>query len=96
MAGFVATLFLTTRLAECGLFIFPLLRPTVLPGTPEPISREIAGVFVQDMPNYYLATVGHFYFPGMYTVILPLAPALYALFQIWKARPDATLVTSAD
>jgi hypothetical protein len=89
MAGFVAALFLTTRLAECALFVFPLLRPSIQPETIGLVSQEISRVFVRDMPNYYFATTGEYYFPGMYTVVLPMAPAFYALLRLWKAPVGA-------
>lgn len=88
MAGFLALLFLFTRLAELGLFIFPLLPPELEPEIARSISRSVAsGVYVADMPNHYWRTTGSYYFPGMYTVALAICPALYALYRIWKARP---------
>jgi hypothetical protein len=94
VAGFVASLFLFTRLAELGLFVFPLLRPALQPEVAHPISQSVAsGTFVDDMPNYYWHTTGSYYFPGMYTVALAILPALYTLYRLWQARP---LNTSAS
>ena len=90
-AGFVASLFLFTRLAEVGLFVFPLLRPALQPDAAHPISQSVAsGTFVADMPNHYWRTTGSYYFPGMYTVALAILPALYTLYRVWQARPSAT------
>jgi hypothetical protein len=87
IAGFLALLFLFTRLAELGLFIFPLLRPELEPEIARSISRSVAsGIYVADMPNHYWRTTGSYYFPGMYTVAFAILPALYALYRIWKAQ----------
>jgi hypothetical protein len=91
LAGFVASLFLFTRLAELGLFVFPLLRPSLQPDVADPISQSVAsGTFVAEMPNHYWRTTGSYYFPGMYTVAFAILPALYALYRVWQARPSAT------
>lgn len=88
-AGFVASLFLFTRLAELNLFVFPLLRPALRPDAAQPISQSVAsGTFVADMPNHYWRTTGSYYFPGMYTVALAILPALYTLYRVWQARPS--------
>ena len=86
VAGIVAILFLATRLEELGLFIFPLVRPALHPTVPGAISEAIAGVVVAGMPNYWQGAVGHYYFPGMYTVLLPMIPAAYALWRVWVTR----------
>jgi hypothetical protein len=80
-------LFLATRLAECALFVFPLLRPSIQPEAIGLLSQEISGVLVRDMPNYCFGATGRYYFPGMYTVVLPIVPAFYALFRMWQTRP---------
>lgn len=87
MAGFVAFLFLFTRLAEIGLFIFPLLRPALQPQVAHSISQSVAsGTFVAEMPNHYWRATGSYYFPGMYTVALTILPALYTIYRVWRAR----------
>jgi hypothetical protein len=91
-AGFVACLFLFTRLAELGLFVFPLLRPALQPDAAHPISQSVAsGTFVADMPNHYWRITGSYYFPGMYTVALAILPALYTLYRVWQARPSVSV-----
>ena len=94
-AGFVASLFLFTRLAELGLFVFPLIRPALQPDAAYPISQSVAsGTFVADMPNHYWRITGSYYFPGMYSVALAILPALYTLYCVWKARPFHTELSS--
>ena len=85
IAGFIAILFVLTRLAELLLFIFPLIKPELQPEVSYSISQTISGWFVADMPTYYYYTTGHYYFPGMYTWILTLVPALITLHKIRKA-----------
>ncbi len=87
MAGFVATLFLATRIAELALFVFPLLRPSIEPDEAGPVTQVVDGTLVADMPNHFVGTTGAYYFPGMFTVALPLIPAVYALYRIWTLRP---------
>jgi hypothetical protein len=86
LAGFVAILFLMTRLAEVGLFIFPFLRPAIAPDVAQSVSETVHGTMVHDMPNHCMAVVGAYYFPGMLTVVLPLVPAVLALREIWRGR----------
>jgi hypothetical protein len=88
LAGFVAWLFLVSRLAELLLFVFPLMRPAVEPEVPAAIPQIVAhGVSVGSMPNYYCHVTGNYYFAGMYTVVLAIGPALYAMYRIWHQNP---------
>lgn len=86
LAGFVGSIFLTTRLAEVALFVFPLVRPSIEPDNVERISRQVNGLLVSDMPNYWVQARGGFYFPGMYTVWLTVIPAIWGVWRLWKAR----------
>jgi hypothetical protein len=84
LAGFIAWLFLVSRLAELLLFVFPLIRPSIAPDVPNAISQKVVtGAFVAEMPNYYYRITGSYYFAGMYTVALTIIPALYAMYRIW-------------
>lgn len=87
VAGFVAILFAATRIAELAILIFPLIPPAVQADNPRAISATIAGVQLENAPNYYHAVVASYYFPGMYTVALPVAAAIYCLIVIWRCRP---------
>lgn len=42
------------------------------------------GTLVRDMPNYFIGATGAFYFPGIYSVILPVVPAIISLRVVWK------------
>ena len=97
IAGLVASLFLFTRLAELALFIFPLLRPALQPEIVDSISQAVAsGTYVADMPNHYWRTTGSYYFPGMYSAVLPIVPAAYALHRIWRARPGVASASQEE
>jgi len=90
IAGFIAIMFLVTRIAEVALFIFPFIKPIVEPDLATTVSQNISGTFVANMPSYYYQTTGVYYFPGIYTVVLPLIPALVTLYQIWKFKASKT------
>lgn len=40
------------------------------------------------MPTHFVDVAGTYYFPGMFTVALPIRPAVYALYRIWITRPS--------
>lgn len=85
IAGFVATLFLATRIAELALFVFPLLPPSIAPDVAGPVTQVVDGTQVTDMPNHFVDVTGNYYFPGMFTVALPVIPAAYALYRIMRS-----------
>jgi hypothetical protein len=65
-----------------------LLRPSMQPEIAHSISLAAAsGTYVANMQNYYWRTTGSYYFPGMYTAVLPISSAAYTLYRIWRARP---------
>lgn len=84
IAGFIATLFIMTRFAEILLFIFPFIKPQIQPENPHNISKNFSGIIVTNMPNYYYSVTGEYYFPGMYTWVLTLVPAIYFLYKLQK------------
>lgn len=86
IAGLVAIVFMATRLAEIMLFIFPLLAPSIQPDIAASISDFVGSTWVQNMPNYYIGITHWYYWPGMYTVILPVVPAVIGLLRIWHTR----------
>ena len=53
----------------------PLDPEIILPGN---------GRFVADMHNYWVKTTGVYYFPGMYTAILPMIPGIYTIRRVLK------------
>jgi uncharacterized membrane protein YjjB (DUF3815 family) len=46
---------------------------------------------ITGMPNYYLQTTGRYYFPGMYTAVLPMIPGILAIRQVLRAAREARL-----
>jgi hypothetical protein len=47
------------------------------------------GRFVADMPNYWVGTTGRYYFPGLYTAILPMIPGIWAIRRLVRASRAA-------
>lgn len=91
LAGFVACfIFIGPGVAEFTHFIFPLLQPAILPNLREPISQAVSnGNFVAGMANYWRQTTGTYYFPGMYTAVLPMIPGIWAIVRVIKASRAA-------
>lgn len=91
VAGFLAWfIFIGPGVAEFTHFIFPLLQPAILSGLHDPISQVVSnGRFVADMPNYWLQTTGTYYFPGMYTAVLPMIPGIWAIVRTVRASRAA-------
>jgi len=90
LAGFVAWfIFIGPGVAELTHFVFPVLEPAVLSHVREPISQALSnGNFVADMKNYWVGTTGTYYFPGMYTAVLPMIPGIWAIVRTLRARRD--------
>jgi hypothetical protein len=86
IAGFVAWfIFIGPGVAEFSHFIFPLIRPDILPDVKATISQQVAnGAYIENMRNYYIRTTGHYYFSGMYTAILPMIPGIFAIIKLIK------------
>jgi hypothetical protein len=87
LAGFLAWfIFIGPGVAEFTHFIFPILKPAIQPGLAGSISQVVSnGRFVGEMRNYWVKTTGVYYFPGMYTAILPMIPGIYAIRRVLKA-----------
>jgi|SRR5215210_2603154 len=87
LAGFLAWfIFIGPGVAEFTHFIFPLLRPAIHPELPGTLSQTVSnGNFVADMPNYYVGTTGSYYFPGLYTAVLPMIPGIWAIVRVLRA-----------
>src|SRR5690242_2021530 len=86
VAGFIAWfIFIGPGVAEFTHFIFPVLRPAIQPALAHPISQAVSnGRFVADMPNYYVGTTERYYFPGMYTAVLPMIPGIHAIVRLMR------------
>jgi hypothetical protein len=91
IAGFVAWfIFIGPGVAEFTHFIFPLLKPEILPELTDTISHDVNGAFISGMHNYWLGATGKYYFSGMYTAILPMIPGIYAIYITIKAGKQVT------
>lgn len=88
LAGFIAWfIFIGPGVAEFTHFIFPLIEPAILPDEPDVISQVVSnGLLVENMPNYFIRTTGVYYFPGLYTAILPMVPGIYGIYVVIRER----------
>ena len=85
IAGFIAWfIFIGPGVAEFTHFIFPILQPQIEPGNLDNITQHINGTELANMPNYYYKATGHYYFPGMWTAILPMIPGIYSIYRLTK------------
>lgn len=83
IAGFVAWfIFIGPGVAEFTHFIFPLIAPDLLPHDPHPVTAFIDGTRIPEMPNFYFRTTQQYYFPGMWTAILPMIPGCLAIYRL--------------
>ena len=94
LAGFLAWfIFIGPGVAELTHFVFPVLRPAIHPELPATISQTVSnGVYVANMGNYYLRTTGVYYFPGLYTAVLPMLPGIWAIRRLLRADADGAPV----
>src|SRR5438876_10425011 len=84
LAGFVACfIFVGPGVAEFTHFIFPLIKPAILPDDPQTITQMVSnGTLVENMHNYFIGTTGQYYFPGLYTAVLPMVPGIYGIYAV--------------
>lgn len=86
LAAFVVWfIFIGPGIAEFTHFIFPLIPPVLEPANPAPIDAVINGVAIHGMENHYVGVTGKYYFPGMYTAVLPMVPGIYSVWWLFKA-----------
>jgi hypothetical protein len=83
-SGFVAWfIFIGPGVAEFTHFIFPLLKPALSPNSTSLITAHVAnGALIANMPNHWIGATGRYYFPGLYTAVLPMIPGLYAIYRL--------------
>lgn len=87
LAAFIAWfIFIGPGIAEFTHFIFPLIPPALEPANPAPITAVINGVRIDTMPNHHMAVTGRYYFPGLYTAVLPMIPGVYSVWWLMKNR----------
>lgn len=87
LAGFMAWfIFIGPGVAEVVHFVFPLLTPAIDPHGLVAVTRRFAnGTVVADMPNHWIAATGRYYFPGLYTAVLPMIPGIYGIRAVLRA-----------
>jgi hypothetical protein len=87
LAGFVACfIFVGPGVAEFTHFIFPLIKPAILPDDPQAVTQVVSnGNLVENMRNYFIGTTGQYYFPGLYTAVLPMVPGIYGIYAVIRA-----------
>jgi hypothetical protein len=87
LAGFLMCFILIgPGVAEFVHFIFPALQPDVQPTVAASVQAVVGhGQFMQNLPNFWVHVTGRYYFPGMYTAILPMIPGIYGLFSLVRA-----------
>lgn len=87
LAAFVAWfIFIGPGIAEFTHFIFPFITPALEPTNAAPIIGVINGVRIENMENYHIAVTGKYYFPGLYTAIIPMIPGIYSVWWLIKNR----------
>jgi hypothetical protein len=98
IAGFLMCFILIgPGVAEFTHFIFPVLKPDVLPMVAAPVQAVVGrGQLMQDLPNFWVHVTGRYYFPGMYTAILPMIPGVYGLFTLVRAARSESRLNIID
>src|ERR1700681_1489200 len=78
LAGFLMCfIFIGPGVAEFVHFIFPALQPDVQPTVAAAVEAVVHGQLMQHLPNFWVHVTGRYYFPGMYTAVLPMIPGIY-------------------
>jgi predicted NBD/HSP70 family sugar kinase len=93
LAGFLMCFVLIgPGVAEFVHFIFPALQPDVQPTVAGPVQAVVGrGQLMQNLPNFWVHVTGRYYFPGMYTAILPMIPGVYGIRKLLAAERTARL-----
>jgi hypothetical protein len=91
LAGFLMCfIFIGPGVAEFTHFIFPLLKPDVQPTVAASVQAIVGrGQLMQNLPNFWFRVTGHYYFPGMYTAILPMVPGIHGIRKLLSAARTA-------
>jgi hypothetical protein len=89
-AAFVAWfIFIGPGLAEFTHFLFPLIEPAIEPANLAPVTSTVNGQVIENMPNHYFFATGTYYFPGLYTAIIPMIPGAWSVVWLWRNRHGA-------
>jgi hypothetical protein len=91
IAGFLMCFILIgPGVAEFTHFIFPVLKPDVQPTVAASVQAIVGrGQLMENLPNFWIQITGHYYFPGMYTAILPMIPGIYGIRKLLIAARAA-------
>jgi len=54
-----------------------------------PISAVVNGVQIDGMANHHLSVTAKYYFPGLYTAVLPMIPGICAVWWMFHNRRAA-------
>jgi hypothetical protein len=97
VAGYLMCfVFIGPGVAEFSHFIFPLLQPDVQPNVAASVQAVVGhGQLMQNLPNFWVHVTGRYYFPGMYTAVLPMIPGIYGIRKLlgaqgWKFQAKAS------
>ena len=87
LAGFLMCfVFIGPGVAEFVHFIFPALQPDVQPTVSLPVQAVVGrGQLMSNLPNFWVHVTGRYYFPGMYTAVLPMIPGIYGIRKLLTA-----------
>jgi hypothetical protein len=87
LAGFLMCfIFIGPGVAEFTHFIFPVLKPDVQPTVAASVQAIVGrGQLMQNLPNFWVHVTGRYYFPGLYTAILPMIPGIYGIRKLLTA-----------
>jgi hypothetical protein len=98
LAGFLMCfIFIGPGVAEFTHFIFPALRPDVQPTIAASVQAVVGrGQLMQNLPNFWVQVTGRYYFPGMYTAILPMIPGIYGIRQLLIGARTARKINNDD
>jgi hypothetical protein len=88
LAGFLMCfIFIGPGVAEFVHFVFPALQPAVQPTVAATVQAVVGrGQLMQNLPNFWVHITGRYYFPGMYTAILPMIPGIYGIRVLLRSR----------
>jgi len=84
LAGFLMCFILIgPGVAEFTHFIFPILKPDVQPMVAASVHAVVGRrQLMENLPNFWVHVTGRYYFPGMYTAILPMIPGIYGIRKL--------------
>jgi hypothetical protein len=86
-AGFVAWfIFIGPGIAEFMHVVFPFIAPAIEPANLAPVTATIGDETLTALPNHYIGATGRYYFPGMYTAVLPMIPGIWSVVWLLRQR----------